>query len=117
MYFTDFAVADKRYNQDFLRGMFPFMNDSQTAELHRLYGPEKHSFHLHNVSQTITDAIFHCTARTLARTYTSHGLPVTRALFSHALGVLRFPFKRHIPVRHADGIITLTQTWYSGGDS
>jgi Carboxylesterase family len=79
------------------------MDTEQLAKLNSMYPLDDSDFPYHNVSQTMTDAFFVCTARKMAKVYSSLGIPVTRCVFDHQLELLRLPTNKKIPVKHADG--------------
>lgn len=81
----------------FHKKLFPFMRDEMLVELDILYPPVPS---LKNIAKTMSDYLFNCPARNLAKSYASFNQPVYRGIFNHSIGIANLPLSSKFPVIH-----------------
>lgn len=105
---TDFFVTSAQV-EIFKSRLFPFMTREELLKLDIIY-PDSTGILGHGLVNAMSEFYFICPARKLAKTFSSLGIPVYKALFStfnvsliadHSLGLLNNPFgSTRTPVSH-----------------
>lgn len=88
MYFVGSKIqAGTHAPEDIIQHLIPYLTPEQKKQLHQLYPPDTNSMMYHNVSNVLGEYCFQCPAVRMARAYEAHGLPVTKIMFSHIIGI------------------------------